>query len=192
MRLCVFCGSNEGFRPEYRNAAVALGQTIAAHDSALIYGGSKVGLMGAVADAVLAAGGTVIGIIPQALVDKEVAHPGLTELHIVGSMHERKAKMADMAEGFVALPGGIGTLEELFEIWTWAQLGYHGKPVGVLDIAGFYGKLLAFLDHQADEGFMRREHRDMLIVENDPEQLIQRYRTYQPPQVTKWIKSGQR
>jgi len=107
-------------------------------------------------------------------------------------MHERKAKMADMAEGFVALPGGLGTLEELFEIWTWAQLGYHGKPVGVLDIAGFYGKLLAFLDHQADEGFMRREHRDMLIVENDPEQLIQRYRTYQPPQVTKWIKSGQR
>ncbi|MBZ9934945.1 TIGR00730 family Rossman fold protein [Mesorhizobium sp. BR1-1-16] len=192
MRLCVFCGSNEGFRPEYRNAAVALGQTIAAHDSALIYGGSKVGLMGAVADAVLAAGGTVIGIIPQALVDKEVAHHGLTELHVVGSMHERKAKMADMAEGFVALPGGIGTLEELFEIWTWAQLGYHGKPVGVLDIAGFYGKLLAFLDHQAEEGFMRREHRDMLIVENDPEQLIQRYRNYQPPQITKWIKSGQR
>ncbi|SHE64175.1 hypothetical protein SAMN02745157_0614 [Kaistia soli DSM 19436] len=192
MRLCVFCGSNEGFRPEYRNAAVALGTTIAAHDAALVYGGSKVGLMGAVADAVLAAGGTVIGIIPQALVDKEVAHHGLTELHIVGSMHERKAKMADMAEGFVALPGGIGTLEELFEIWTWAQLGYHGKPVGVLDIAGFYGKLLAFLDHQAEEGFMRQEHRDMLIVEDDPERLIQRYRSYQPPTITKWIKSGQR
>jgi uncharacterized protein (TIGR00730 family) len=192
MRLCVFCGSNEGFRPEYRAAAVALGEAIAAHDAALVYGGSKVGLMGAVADAVLGAGGTAIGIIPQALVDKEVAHHGLTELHIVGSMHERKAKMADMAEGFVALPGGLGTLEELFEIWTWAQLGYHGKPVGVLDIAGFYGKLLTFLDHQAEEGFMRKEHREMLIVEEDPERLIARYRSYEPPVITKWIKSGQR
>ncbi len=192
MRLCVFCGSNEGFRPEYRAAATALGTAIAAHDAALVYGGSKVGLMGAVADAVLKAGGTAIGIIPQALVDKEVAHHGLTELHIVGSMHERKAKMADMAEGFVALPGGLGTLEELFEIWTWAQLGYHGKPVGVLDIAGFYDRLLTFLDHQAAEGFMRQEHRDMLIVEEDPERLIARYRSYVPPAVTKWIKSGQR
>jgi hypothetical protein len=192
MRLCVFCGSNEGFRPDYRDAAVALGTAIAASDAALVYGGSKVGLMGAVADAVLKAGGTAIGIIPQALVDKEVAHHGLTELHIVGSMHERKAKMADMAEGFVALPGGLGTLEELFEIWTWAQLGYHGKPVGVLDIAGFYDKLLTFLDHQADEGFMRHEHRDMLIVEQDPVALIARYRSYVPPAVTKWIKSGQR
>ena len=192
MRLCVFCGSNEGFRPEYRAAAVALGEAIAANDGALVYGGSKVGLMGAVADAVLRAGGTAIGVIPQALVDKEVAHSGLTELHIVGSMHERKAMMADLATGFVALPGGLGTLEELFEIWTWAQLGYHGKPVGVFDVAGFWDGLLAFLGHQAEEGFMRPEHREMLIVESDPQRLIQRYRDYKAPAVTKWIKSGQR
>ena len=136
--------------------------------------------------------GTAIGIIPQALVDKEVAHGGLSELHVVGSMHERKAMMADMASGFVALPGGLGTLEELFEIWTWAQLGYHGKPVGVLDVANYWSGMLAFLDHQAEEGFMRREHRDMLIVEQDPNRLIDRYRGYQPPQITKWIKAGQR
>ncbi|MBN8999547.1 MAG: TIGR00730 family Rossman fold protein, partial [Rhizobiales bacterium] len=136
MRVCVFCGSSAGNRPGYREAALALGRTLAERGAELVYGGSKVGLMGAVADAALAAGGRVIGIIPTSLRDKEIAHEGLTELYVVGSMHERKAMMADMSSGFIALPGGIGTLEELFEIWTWAQLGYHRKPVGLLDIEG--------------------------------------------------------
>lgn len=192
MRICVFCGSSEGYRPQYRDVATALGRAIAARDAALVYGGSKVGLMGAVADAVLKAGGSVIGVIPQALVDKEIAHPGLTELHVVGSMHERKAMMADLSTGFVALPGGIGTLEELFEIWTWAQLGYHGKPVGLLDVEGFYAKLLDFLDHQSAEGFVRAEHRNLVIVEEDPTRLLERYAHYQPQHVTKWIKSAER
>ncbi|MDQ0440232.1 uncharacterized protein (TIGR00730 family) [Kaistia dalseonensis] len=192
MRVCVFCGSSEGFRPEYRQTAIALGRAIALRGDELVYGGSKVGLMGAVADAVLAAGGKAIGVIPTALRDKEIAHQGLTELHIVGSMHERKAMMADLSGGFVALPGGIGTLEELFEIWTWAQLGYHEKPVGVLNVSGFYGKLLAFLDDQSAEGFVRREHRDMLIVEEDPVRLLERYAHYDPPKIAKWIKASER
>jgi hypothetical protein len=181
-----------GVRPQYRDAATALGRALAERGDELVYGGSKVGLMGAVADATLAAGGKAIGIIPTALRDKEIAHEGLTELHIVGSMHERKAMMADLSGGFVALPGGIGTFEELFEIWTWAQLGYHRKPVGLLDIEGYYAKLLAFLDHSVEEGFVRAEHRGMAIVERDPGRLLDRFAFYEPPTVVKWIKSGER
>ncbi len=192
MRLCVFCGSSAGARPDYLDAARALGGAIAAAGGTLVYGGAKVGLMGAVADAALAAGAPVIGVMPRSLVEKEIAHEGLSELHVVGSMHERKALMADRSDGFVALPGGIGTLEELFEVWTWAQLGYHAKPVGLLDVAGFYGRLAAFLDHQVDEAFVRAAHRDMLIVETDPSRLIDRFAAYEPPKVAKWIKSGER
>ena len=192
MRVCVFCGSSAGHRPGYREAALALGRTLAERGAELVYGGSKVGLMGAVADAALAAGGRVIGIIPTSLRDKEIAHEGLTELYVVGSMHERKAMMADMSSGFIALPGGIGTLEELFEIWTWAQLGYHRKPVGLLDIEGYYRPLLAFLDSTVEEGFVRPEHRAMAIVETDPARLLDRFAAYEPPSVTKWIRAGER
>ena len=192
MRVCVFCGSSAGNRPGYREAALALGRTLAERGAELVYGGSKVGLMGAVADAALTAGGRVIGIIPTSLRDKEIAHEGLTELYVVGSMHERKAMMADMSSGFIALPGGIGTLEELFEIWTWAQLGYHRKPVGLLDIEGYYRPLLAFLDSTVEEGFVRPEHRAMAIVETDPARLLDRFAAYEPPSVTKWIRAGER
>lgn len=192
MRVCVFCGSSDGFRPEYRATAIAFGRALAERGDELVYGGSKVGLMGAVADAALGAGGKAIGIIPTALRDKEIAHDGLTELHVVGSMHERKAMMADRSDGFVALPGGVGTLEELFEIWTWAQLGYHRKPVGLLNVAGYYDKLLAFLDGTVAEGFVREAHRGMAIVESEPSRLLDRFAAYEPPSVVKWIKAGER
>ncbi|GGN54109.1 hypothetical protein GCM10011349_29440 [Novosphingobium indicum] len=148
--------------------------------------------MGALADAVLAEGGHVTGVIPQALVEKEIAHRGLTELHVVTSMHERKALMADLSDGFVALPGGIGTFEELFEVWTWAQLGNHSKPCGLLNILGFYDRLLDFLDHVAHQGFLKTVHRDMLLVEDEPEHLIRAMVRYRAPADTKWIKSAAR
>lgn len=191
MRLCVFCGSNLGTRPEYQAAARALGTALGARGIGLVYGGARVGLMGAVADAALAAGGEVIGVIPQALRDKEVAHTGLTDLRVVGSMHERKALMADLSDGFVALPGGLGTYEELFEVWTWAQLGFHAKPVAVLDVAGFYAPLAAFLDAAVGEGFVRREHRGMLLVESEPVRLLERMVAYTPPVVEKWLVRGE-
>jgi uncharacterized protein (TIGR00730 family) len=192
LKVCVFCGSSEGVRPQYREAALALGRAIAARGDELVYGGSKVGLMGAVADATLAAGGRAIGVLPRALRDKEIAHEGLSELHIVESMHQRKAMMADLSGAFVALPGGMGTFEEVFEIWTWAQLGYHRKPVGLLDIEGYYDRLLAFLDQTVEEGFVKPEHRRMAIVETDPALLLDRFATYEPPTVAKWIKAGER
>ncbi|MBB3930683.1 hypothetical protein GGR25_001722 [Kaistia hirudinis] len=192
MKVCVFCGSSEGVRPQYREAALALGRAIAARGDELVYGGSKVGLMGAVADATLGAGGRAIGVLPRALRDKEIAHEGLSELHIVESMHQRKAMMADLSGAFVALPGGMGTFEEVFEIWTWAQLGYHRKPVGLLDIEGYYDRLLAFLDQTVEEGFVKPEHRRMAIVETDPALLLDRFATYEPPTVAKWIKAGER
>ena len=173
-RLCVFCGSSPGTRPEYLAAARALGRVLADRGVGLVYGGASVGLMGAVADAALAAGGHVAGVIPRALVEREIAHPGLSELHVVRTMHERKAVMSDLSDGFVALPGGIGTLEELFEVWTWAQLGVHGKPCALLDVEGFYAPLLAFLDHARAEGFVRERQRAMLLVDDDAARLVGR------------------
>jgi uncharacterized protein (TIGR00730 family) len=192
MRLCVFCGSNAGHDPIYMAAARLLGGTLARNGIDLVYGGASVGLMGAVADSVLSSGGHVIGVMPQALVDKEIAHTGLSDLRVVGSMHERKALMAELADGFIALPGGLGTFEELFEVWTWAQLGYHEKPCALLNAGGFYDKLTSFLDDVVEHGFVKPVHRAMLIVESDPAALIQAIRAYEPPKVIKWIKEGER
>jgi uncharacterized protein (TIGR00730 family) len=186
-RVCVFTGSSAGVRPEYHDAARDLGHLLAQRGIGLVYGGARVGLMGAVADAALEAGGTVIGVIPQALVAKEIAHSGLTELRVVASMHERKAMMADLAEAFVALPGGWGTLEEFFEVLTWAQLGLHRKPCGLLNVCGYFDGLLTFAEHAAGEGFVRREHREMVFVAHSPVALLDRMVRYQPPLVEKWI-----
>ncbi|KMO39082.1 LOG family protein [Methylobacterium variabile] len=192
MRLCVFCGSSDGARPLYREAATALGRYFAESGIELVYGGGKVGLMGAVADGALGAGGRVTGIMPRALVEKETAHLGLTDLRVVASMHERKALMADLADGFVALPGGLGTFEEMFEVWTWAQLGYHRKPLAVFNAGGFYDGLLGFLDSVVAEGFVREPHRAMLIVGTEPADLVARIRAYEPPRVIKWVKAEER
>jgi uncharacterized protein (TIGR00730 family) len=186
-RLCVFCGSNAGHDPAYRAVAVELGQFLARRGIGIVYGGGRIGLMGAVADAALVAGGEVIGVIPQALMDREIGHAGLTELRVVGSMHERKASMADLVDGFVALPGGIGTLEELFEMWTWAQLGLHRKPCGLIEVTGFFAPLLTFLDRLVMTGFVRPEHRAMLLESSSPENLLARFLAYQPPEIPKWI-----
>ena len=191
-RLCVFCGSSEGNDPAYVKAARALGETLARSGIGLVYGGASVGLMGVIADAALVAGGEVTGVMPRALVEKEMAHNGLSDLRVVGSMHERKALMAEQSDGFVALPGGIGTFEELFEVWTWAQLGYHTKPCALLNVRGFYDRLIAFLDQVAERGFMKGAHRSMLIVAQEPIELIERLRAYEPPAVTKWITAGER
>ena len=189
MRLCVFCGSSEGSDPVYREAATLLGQVLAQEGIGLVYGGGRVGLMGTIADAVLSRGGEVIGVHPGALVDIEVAHRGLTELRIVSSMHERKALMADLADGFVGLPGGLGTFEELLEVWTWGQLGHHRKPVSVLNVAGFYDGLLTFLDSVVDRGFVRRPHLDMLVVAEEPADLLSRLRSYSAPDIPKLIRT---
>jgi uncharacterized protein (TIGR00730 family) len=163
MRYCVFCGSNSGLKPEYREAAVELGTALARRGIGLVYGGAANGLMGAVADAVLARGGEAIGVIPQHLLDREVGHRGLTELYVTASMHERKARMAALSDGFLALPGGIGTFEELFEIWTWAMLGHHAKPCALLNVAGYYDRLTGFLDFVVEEGFLKPQHRALLL-----------------------------
>ena len=186
-RVCVFCGSNGGARPEYLEAAVKLGQNLTARSIGLVYGGAGVGLMGAVADAVLNAGGEVIGVMPRSLVEREVAHRKLRDLRVVGSMHERKALMAELADAFIALPGGLGTLEEFFEVWTWAQLGEHSKPLGMLNVAGYYDPLLVFFDHLVNERFIRPEHRAMVLVEQDCGALLARFAGYSPPVVSKWI-----
>lgn len=185
-RLCVFCGSSSGLQPAYHSAAQSLGRALTDRRIGLVYGGAHVGLMGAVADAVLSGGGEVIGVIPRALVEREIAHRGLTELRVVDSMHERKALMADLANGFVALPGGAGTLEELFEVWTWAQLGLHRKPCGLLNVNGYFDALGEFLDHATSEGFLRAEHRAMLMMETDPAVLLDRLAHYTPPPGSKW------
>lgn len=186
-RVCVYCGANPGRDPAYADAARAMGRTLARRGIGVITGGGRVGLMGVVADAALDAGGTVTGVIPEALMKKELAHGGLTELVVTPSMHERKARMAELADGFVALPGGLGTYEELFEIWTWAQLGWHAKPCGLLNANGFYDRLVGFVDHATTEGFLRAEHRTMLIVDTDPERLVDRFADYVAPSVAKWI-----
>jgi len=189
--LCVFCGSNSGNDPIYANAARDFGVLLAKSDIALVYGGGHVGLMGIVADAVLAGGGKAIGVIPRMLWDREVGHRNLTELHIVETMHERKAMMASLSDAFVALPGGLGTLEEIFEVWTWAQLGIHRKPLGFLDVLGFYAPLLSFLDRAVDAGFIRAQYRSMAIVDIDPASLLRRLSEYSPPVVAKWISAAE-
>ncbi|MFO0763203.1 MAG: TIGR00730 family Rossman fold protein [Byssovorax sp.] len=188
---CVFCGGNPGVRPSYLEAAIRLGNALGTRGIMLVYGGASVGLMGAVADAALAAGGTAKGVIPRMLVDREIAHHRLTELVVVSSMHERKATMADSSEGFIALPGGFGTMDELFEILTWAQLGLHNKPIGLFNVDGYYDHLLAFLDHAAQEGLLKREHRATLLVANDTESLLDQMERYQGPRVDAVIKPGQ-
>jgi uncharacterized protein (TIGR00730 family) len=185
--ICVFAGSSVGRRDEYRTVARELAQALAERDIALVYGGARVGLMGVVADAVLAARGHVTGIIPGALVAKEVAHAGLSELRVVSSMHERKAMMAELADGFIALPGGWGTLEEFFEMLTWAQLGLHQKPCGLLNIQGYFDRLLSFISHTIDEGFVRREHGAMVSVASAPGALLDMLAAYQAPAVEKWL-----
>jgi uncharacterized protein (TIGR00730 family) len=186
-RVAVFCGSNPGARPGYVAAAKALARTLASRGIGVVYGGSNVGLMAALADEMLDELGDVIGIIPKTLVEREVANTALSDLRIVGSMHERKAMMAELADGFIALPGGIGTLEEFFEMWTWAQLGMHRKPCGLLNAEGYFDALLAFLDHTVEEKFVRAIHREMVVVEDDPGALLDRFEAYEPPQVVKWV-----
>jgi uncharacterized protein (TIGR00730 family) len=186
-RVCVFCGSSPGRDPRYAAAARALGETLAREGIGVVYGGARAGLMGAVADAALGAGGEVVGVIPRSLVDREIAHQGLTSLRVVETMHERKALMGQLADGgFVALPGGLGTLEELFEVWTWGQLGYHLKPVALLEVAGYFQALLAFLDTTVAAGFVTPENRQMLVVDGDPGTLVARLRAYVPPGRSKW------
>ena len=190
-RVCVYCGANRGRDPAYAEAARAMGRALAQRGIELVTGGGRVGLMGVVADAALEAGGSVVGVIPQALMKRELAHAELSELIVTASMHERKAKMAELADGFIAMPGGLGTYEELFEIWTWAQLGWHHKPCGLLNAAGFYDKLVAFLDGASDAQFLKPEHRAMLVVDADPDRLLDRFAAYTPPVVTKWIGADQ-
>ncbi len=186
-RVCVFCGSSPGAREEYAVTARQLAGDLVARGCELVYGGGNVGLMGVVADAVLARGGRVIGVIPEVLLAKEVAHRGLTELRVVASMHERKAVMADLADAFVALPGGLGTLEELFEALTWSQLGLHAKPCGLLNVCGYFDGLLAFLDHAVKERLLKDKHRALLLGGDDPASLLDRLEAWRPPQVDKWI-----
>ena len=185
--VCVFCAASPGVNPAYVEQAAAMGRLLASTGRRLVYGGGRTGLMGALADAVLDAGGEAIGIMPRHLVEREVAHVGLTELHVVASMHERKALLAELSDGFLALPGGLGTLEELFEVWTWGQLGLHRKPYGILDVNGFFAPLLSFLDHAVTEGFIRQEYRDLLVVDDDPRDLLERMQAMHPPALPRWL-----
>jgi uncharacterized protein (TIGR00730 family) len=190
-KLCVFCGSNTGARPEYEKAADALGKLLAKSGIALVYGGGRVGLMGVLADSILAAEGQAIGVMPRALVEKEIAHPGLTQLHVVGSMHERKALMAGLADAFVLLPGGFGSWEEFCEVVTWAQLGIHQKPCGVLNVLGYYDALLSLASHAVEEGFVRSTHRDMVIVEEEAEILLSRLGSAPVVSEIKWASTSE-
>ncbi|WP_273163097.1 TIGR00730 family Rossman fold protein [Massilia timonae] len=180
--LAVYCGAAHGANPFYADAARALARAMVEHNIALVYGGGKVGLMGVIADEVLRLGGEATGVIPRALVEREVGHAGLTRLFVVKDMHERKAMMSDLSEGFIAMPGGMGTLEELFEMVTWAQLGIHAKPIGLLNVNGFYDGLRAFVRHQVQEGFVRPEHEGLMVAESDPDELIRRLRAAAPAQ----------
>jgi uncharacterized protein (TIGR00730 family) len=186
-RVCVFCGSSNGAHPGYLEAARVLGATLAGRGIGLVYGGARVGLMGAIADAVLEHGGEGVGVIPEALVAREVAHTGLTQLHVVKSMHERKARMSELSDAFIALPGGFGTLEEFAEILTWAQLGLHHKPFGLLNVQGYYTPLLTFFDHAVHEGFVPPVHRALVLAEEDPGRLLDLLTRYDPPRTEKWI-----
>jgi uncharacterized protein (TIGR00730 family) len=186
-KICVYCGSSPGRHPRYLQAAAELGRRLASRRIGLVYGGASVGVMGAIADAVLAAGGEAVGVIPEALAVKEVAHAQLSEQHVVKSMHERKALMAELSDGFVALPGGWGTLEEIFEVLTWAQLGFHDKPCGLLNVEGYFDGLFTFLEHAIEEQFVKPVYREMLIMEDQADVLLQRFETYQAPKVKKWL-----
>ena len=186
-RICVFAGSSAGCRPIYRTVAEELGRELAMREVGLVYGGARVGLMGVLADTVLASRGQVTGVIPAALVAKEVAHTGLSDLRVVRSMHERKAMMADLADGFIALPGGWGTLDEFFEILTWGQLGLHQKPCGLLNVESYFDRLLSFVGHSIEEGFVRREYGSMISVSGSPGALLDMLESYEPPTVEKWI-----
>jgi len=195
-RICVFCGSNAGHDPRYRAEADRLGRLLAGRGIELVYGGGNVGLMGVIADACLGAGGTVIGVIPEALIGKEVAgrivdHRGLTRLEVVDSMHTRKARMAELADGFIALPGGFGTFEEFCEVLTWGQLGFHVKPMGLLNVNGFYDPLLALFERAVAEGFLREENRAMALAADDIESLLTALAAYRPEPVSKWLREAQ-
>jgi len=186
-RICVFCGSSPGSRPEYRAATEELGTELTRRNIGLVYGGGNVGLMGVLADAVLGAGGEALGVIPEHLMAREIGHNGLTKLHVVHSMHERKALMADLSDAFVALPGGFGTLEEFCEVVTWTQLGLHAKPCGILNVLGFYSPLLAMLDHAVQERFLKPENRALVLARESPSELLQALEEWRPPHVKKWI-----
>ncbi len=187
-RICVFCGASPGARPAYAQATSELARLLTADGIGVVYGGGGVGLMGVLADAVLAEGGEIIGVIPRALVDREIAHRDVTDMRVVGSMHERKALMAELADAFIALPGGLGTVEELFEVYTWAQLGLHRKPCALLNVEGYYDGIAGFLANAVQERFLREEHREMLMVEREPRGLIERLREFEPDAVLpKWI-----
>ncbi|MFZ6861586.1 TIGR00730 family Rossman fold protein [Undibacterium sp. Ji67W] len=188
--ICVYCGASPGITPDYTLAARQLAATLVKHELRLVYGGGNVGLMGIIADEVLKLGGQVSGVIPKALMDKEVGHTGLTQLHIVNNMHERKALMAQLSDAFIAMPGGIGTLEELFEVMTWAQLGFHEKPIGLLNVNGFYDGLLQFLQHTGEQGFLRANHLEILIHDNQTESLLQKLQAYKAVPTTKWVQSN--
>ena len=190
--ICVFCGSSPGALSKYAEVARELGRQLVRRELDLVYGGGRVGLMGVLADAVLDAGGRVTGVIPEALERREVAHGGVTDLRVVASMHERKAVMADLSDGFVALPGGLGTLDEMFEILTWAQLGIHAKPCGFLNVAGYFDQLFSFLDHAAGQRFLSQEHRDMILIDTSPEALLERFAVYVPRVSDKWVDRDQR
>ena len=186
-RICVYCGSSMGRNPRYRDAAFELGSELVDRGLGLVYGGASVGIMGTIADAVLARGGEVIGVIPKALDKKEIAHTRLSKLHVVESMHERKALMADLSDGFIAMPGGWGTIEEIFEALTWAQLGFHRKPCGLLNEEGYYDHLFNFLEHAIDQQFVKAEYWPMLIMQPDAASILDSFSTYEPPDVKKWI-----
>lgn len=186
-RVCVFCGSREGTRPSYAEAARLVGKTLARRGIGVVYGGGRVGLMGAVADAVLEEGGEVVGVIPEALLAREIAHEGLTKLHVVSSMHERKRLMAGLSDGFVTLPGGYGTFEEFLEVLSWAQLGMHGKPCGLLDVDGYYQPLATLFDEAVNEGFVPPHHRPLVLMKRDPELLLDAMVRYTPPETNTWV-----
>ena len=186
-RLCVYCGSNYGSRPEYNQAARELARVMVNKNIGLVYGGASIGVMGEIADAVLKEGGEVIGVIPKELLVREAAHTGITELREVNTMHERKAMMAELSDGFIALPGGLGTIEEFFEIWTWAQLGMHQKPCGLLNAGRYYDKLIEFIDHAVSERFIKEVYRSMVFVEEQPHILLQKFESYEAPEVARWI-----
>jgi uncharacterized protein (TIGR00730 family) len=189
--ICVYCGSNPGLLPDYRESARLLGYEMAARGLGLVYGGASIGIMGAIADAVLEKSGRVTGVIPHSLATREVSHGGLDELIVVSSMHERKAKMAELSDGFIALPGGWGTMEELFEMLTWAQLGLHEKPCGLLNVASYYDTLYTFLENAIEQQFVKPEYRPMIMMDDSPTSLLDRFKDYRAPRVKKWISTEQ-